>query len=241
MPVNAHDHFNFYKDLEKGLAVIEKNKIQTLVVSMNIDEYLELREKYKKNPLIKIGIGVHPWEVQKDTILNFEDLIKDADFIGEIGLDFFWDKRTALYKKQEEVFEFFLKMAQKYEKIVNIHTKGAEKNVLSLLKKYKLKNPIIHWYSGDIKYVKEYLDLNAYFTISVDAGYSNLTDELINILPIDKILTETDGPTSLEWVNGNYQESDYLIEILKYIAKIKKMDFLKIQEMINNNFLNLGL
>ena len=50
MLINAHDHFNFYKDLESGLNTIEKNKIITLVNSMTFEEYLELKINIQKSP-----------------------------------------------------------------------------------------------------------------------------------------------------------------------------------------------
>lgn len=242
MLINAHDHFYFYKDLESGLNTIEKNKIITLVNSMTFEEYLELKNKYSKNPLIKIGLGIHPWKVDINTNLsNLIEEIKSCDFIGEIGLDFHWDKRTKMYSKQKIIFNEFLFLADSNKKVVNIHTKGAEREVLNYLKQHDLKTPIIHWYSGDLSLIDEYLSIGAYFTIGPDAGYSKTTDEIINILPINRILTETDGPTSIEWINGSYSESDYIKKILEYISNIKKISLSELEKQIYKNYLSLNI
>lgn len=242
MLVNAHDHFEFYRDLNSGLKTIQDFKIHTLVNTMTLKEYYELKSIHKNNELLKIGLGIHPWKIEENT--SIDDLEKEfefCDFIGEIGLDFYWDKRAELYDKQRIVFDYFLQKAQKYQKITNIHTKGAEKEVLYYLKKYNLKTPIIHWYSGPLNLVSDFLELGCYFTIGPDIGYSKLTDSLIDIVPVNKILTETDGPTSIEWVNGIYAESDYIIKILEYISLKKKMEFNTLKFQIFQNYKNLGL
>lgn len=241
MLINAHDHFNFYKDINSGLRTIEENKIYTLVNSMTFEEYIELKNKYSSHPLIKIGLGIHPWKVDEKTDLSIlENEVSNCDFIGEIGLDFYWDERIDMYKRQEIIFEEFLKLADKYKKVVNIHTKGAEREVLDYLKKYNTK-PIIHWYSGDISLIKEYLFIGAYFTIGPDAGYSKLTDEIIKLLPLDRILTETDGPTSIEWVNGIYAESDYILKILEHISNLKNICTSDLKQIIYQNYLSLNI
>lgn len=241
MLVNAHDHFEFYKDIDSGLKKIEIFEIYTLVNSTTLEEYQNLKNNYSLNPLLKIGFGIHPWKVEKDLSMDYEKIIQSCDFIGEIGLDFYWDTRKNLYNKQKEVFEYFLKMAKKYDKLVNIHTKGAELEVLNYLKQYKLNHSIIHWYSGPLEYIPEFLELGCYFTIGPDVGYSEITDNLIDILPINKILTETDGPTSIEWVNGIYSESEYIITILKYIAQKKNLSYAQLQKQIFYNYKNLNI
>lgn len=242
MLVNFHDHFEFYKDLESGIDTIRKNNIITLVNSMTYDEYKKLKKDFNDDHLIKIGLGIHPWKVEKDSeIDSFRKDFKDCDFIGEIGLDFYWDKRENLYDKQRGIFEKFLYYAKEYNKVTNIHTKGAEKEIYNLLKKYELRSPIIHWYSGDISLIKKFLDLEAFFTIGPDFQISKLTDEIIKYLPLDRILTETDGPTSIEWARGFYKESDYIKEILKYISQIKKIDPTKLEDIVYNNYLYLKI
>ncbi|NLJ59147.1 MAG: TatD family deoxyribonuclease, partial [Tissierellia bacterium] len=66
-----------------------------------------------------------------------------------------------------------------------------------------------------------------------------LTDEIVRYLPIDRILTETDGPTALEWVNGNYGYPDYLVAIVEKIADIKNMNLDEVKHRINKNLLRL--
>lgn len=239
MLVNAHDHFEFYKDIESGISTIEKYSIHTLVNSSTPQEYLQLKNKYS-NPLIKIGLGMHPWKVETDTELSeFEKEVAGCDFIGEIGLDFYWDKRTNLYPKQIEIFENIIDLAVKYNKVTNIHTKGAELKVLEILSKYRPKNPIIHWYSSELNLLSEYLQLGCYFTIGPDVKFSETTDKIIELVPLEKMLTETDGATSIEWAINSYHESDYILTMLRYISEIKNIDQNVLKEQIYNNYLTV--
>jgi TatD DNase family protein len=224
MYINAHDHLTAYKNTEEALQIITDEDIMTFACAMDLPDYLETRKIAASNSLIKIGFGIHPWRVEPQTSLeNLEPYIEEADFIGEIGLDTHWDERTGIYPKQKEVFEFFIAMAKKHQKFANIHTKGAEKEILQILEKHQARGHIIHWYSGPLDLVPKFLALDAYFTISVDVGHSALTDQLIDQVPLERMLTETDGPESLEWVTGEYGMPDYIKEIVRYIARRKKL------------------
>lgn len=249
MLINFHDHLAFYEGFDQAINMIEDSEIVTLACAMDLEDYIKIEKYSEKKPLIKKGFGIHPFKIKGDTsTVGFEKYIEKADFIGEIGMDFFWNEEKEYYGKQREVFEYFVEMAVKYDKITNIHTKGAEREVLDILQKHRPRNPIVHWYSGDLALVEEYLELGSYFTISVDVRISSLTDDLIKMLPMDRILTETDGPTSLKWVkeeNGNpegipdYGYPEYIGKIVNYIAELKNLDSEYVENRIYQNYLHL--
>ncbi|MDO5301237.1 MAG: TatD family hydrolase [Tissierellia bacterium] len=242
MYVNAHDHFELYEDLLRGLEVIHRQEIATLAVSMDLQGYRKLKAAYGHDPLIKIGLGIHPWKVTGESSLApLEEELKTCDFIGEIGMDFFWAEEEALYPKQREIFEAFLVKAKDYDKVVNLHTKGAEGPILELLKKYRLRSPIIHWYSGPLELIPQYLDLGAMFTIGPDLGISPLTDELIRLLPLERILTETDGPSSVTWARGVSRDSSFIPEMVAHIAKLKERPLEEVKGQIYQNYLHLKI
>lgn len=245
MLVDAHTHLKHYgNNLSKALEIINEKKIWTLACSMNGSDYLWVKEIARHQRFIIPCYGIHPWEITPDLeeLQNKDEIkrcIQEAAIIGEIGLDFYWAEEQTNYPLQIEVLDFILKQAKKYHKIVNLHTKGAEYEILDLLKKYQLKTPIIHWYSGPFNLVKEYLKLDCYWTIGVDITESTLTKKLVAEIPLNRILTETDGPTALEWVNGEYAYPDYVEEMVKEIAWVKKIDAKTCQKIINQNFKNL--
>lgn len=240
MFVDAHNHLDFFKDkerLEKALDIIKGDNIVTLGCSMDIQSYNFTKKLSKDNRNIIPCFGIHPWEAHNNykNLDLFDEYIKECKIIGEIGLDYFWIKEKEKYPHMKSVFEYFLKKARNYNKITNIHTKGAEEEILNYIKKYGLKTPIIHWYSGDLETLKKLIDYGCYFTVSVDIGYSKLTQEIVKLLPSNRILTETDGPTSLEWVNGKYGYPDEVKNIVNKISIIKKCNYDEIKNKIFKN------
>lgn len=239
MYIDAHNHLDFYGDkLYKAIKIINKNKIQTLACSTDEESYLFAKKLSKDNPFIIPCFGIHPWKADENfrNLDRFEKFIIKTPIVGEIGLDFHWVLEKEKYPYQLKVLRFFFEKAKKYDKVTNLHTKGAEKEVLELIKKYELRSPIIHWYSGPFEILKELLKYGCYFTISVDIGYSKITEEIVKYLPMEKILTETDGPTALEWVNGDFGYPDYIQGIITKISVLKNIPKEEVIKQIYNNF-----
>jgi TatD DNase family protein len=241
MYIDAHNHLELYQDnIEEALTRISQHKIFTLACSMDEKSYLYAKDIALFNPMVVPCFGIHPWEAHKyhDELDLFDIYIKETPIIGEIGLDYYWVEEKYKHPYQRKVLNYFLQRAQEYDKITNLHTKGAEEEILFLIKKYNLRSPIIHWYSGPLDTLKKLLDYGCYFTVSVDIGYSEITDEMVKLLPMNRILTETDGPTALEWVNGEYAYPDYVKRVVKEIATIKGLDAEQVKDIVYKNYLS---
>ena len=228
MFIDFHTHLDFYKDdeIEKVIEDIENNNIQVINCSTNIEKYNQNINTFSSKNIINT-FGIHPWEVKdnKYDIDILEELIMKTPMIGEIGLDFFWEEDKSTYHNQIKVLESILEINKKYNKYINIHTKGAEELVCKLLNKYKIsERTIIHWYSGDYDTLKKLIDMKCYFTCSVDIRYSEKTRQIINMIDKEKLLAETDGPTALEWVNGNYAMPSEIIDVYKNICDVKNIE-----------------
>nr|WP_294574295.1 TatD family hydrolase [uncultured Romboutsia sp.] len=228
MYIDFHNHIDFYKDKEIDSVIncINLNKIKIIACSMDEESYLKNIEISKKSDYIVPIFGIHPWRVKNNIDVDkFEYYIKNTPLIGEIGLDFHWIEDKDTYPHQIKVFEFFLQSAKKYDKYINIHTKGCEELILNLLKKYDISSQsIIHWYSGDKDTLKKLIDAKCYFTGSVDLGYIKHSKDIIKEIPANKLLAETDGPTALQWVNGTYGMPDEIKNVYKNICEIKNLD-----------------
>ena len=228
MYIDFHNHIDFYKDKEIDSVIncINLNKIKIIACSMDEESYLKNIEISKKSDYIVPIFGIHPWRVKNNIDIDkFEYYIKNTPLIGEIGLDFHWIEDKDTYPHQIKVFDFFLQSAKKYDKYINIHTKGCEELILNLLKKYDISSQsIIHWYSGDKDTLKKLIDAKCYFTGSVDLGYIKHSKDIIKEIPANKLLAETDGPTALQWVNGTYGMPDEIKNVYKNICEIKNLD-----------------
>ena len=166
--------------------------------------------------------GSYPLEALT-RVLNAET----APFIGEIGLDFFWAENKAHYPLQKLLFKQQLRHALLTDKLVTIHTKGAEELVLRYINKQialsgiKIRGAsrpriLIHWYSGAPELIPCFLKLGCVFSVGPDilTGNSLVSEEV----PFEQLVCETDGPGSVEWVTGKPGSPEDIIRIYDALA-----------------------
>lgn len=241
MYIDFHNHIDFYKneELQKVYKDIEKNNIKVISCAMDEESYKNNLRFSKECDSIIPTFGIHPWRVTKEfpNLDIYDDYIKNSKMIGEVGLDFHWVEDKSTFEPQVKVFKHFVKKAKKYDKYLNIHTKGAEELIYNILyKENMLEKSIIHWYSGDSHTLNKFIDANSLFTISVDINYSKKSKEFTELIPVRNILAETDGPTSLEWVNGVYGMPSEIINVYNGICNIKNIDDSELKYYINKNY-----
>ena len=241
MYIDFHNHIDFYKndELQKVYKDIEKNNIKVISCAMDEESYKNNLRFSKECDRIIPTFGIHPWRVTKEipNLDIYDDYIKNSKIIGEVGLDFHWVEDKSTFEPQVKVFKHFVKKAKKYDKYLNIHTKGAEELIYDILyKENMLEKSIIHWYSGNTHTLNKFIDANSLFTISVDINYSEKTKEIAKLIPVRNILAETDGPTSLEWVNGVYGMPSEIINVYNGICDVKNIDDSELKYYINKNY-----
>lgn len=242
MYIDAHTHLDFFENnINKAIEDINKNEILTLANSMDIESYIKNKEYSKKSKFIKPCFGIHPWKASyyKRSLEELIPCIEESEIIGEIGLDYLWVEDKSTFGMQRKVFNFILEESIKRNKVITLHTKDAEEEIYEALKKHNYNKVIIHWYSGEIKTLEKFIELGCYFTISVDMGYSEKTNEVLSKIPIDKLLLETDGPTALKWVNGEYAYPSEIKKVYEKVAKFKGINIDDLVEIIENNIRRL--
>ncbi len=214
----------------------------TIYVANSVDmySYLTMRKKFSDCENVKICFGFHPAFVNNFTLTDnkLESLLIQNKFVGEIGLDFFWVEDKNTYNLQIKIFKKQLEIAKKYNLVPMIHTKGAEVEVLNLLKEYRINNALIHWYSGPINLIEDYLKLGSYFTIGPDLLKGA---ELYKYIPLERVFLETDNPTGIPWimnVNSNNRGSDIRLMYEKYSSLMGLTDEY-CKKLFYNNYLQL--
>lgn len=234
--IDTHFHLDYYRNHSQVYDDINKLEQYTLCVT-NLPEVFEsCIDMYKETKYIKFAVGYNPQMVISKNFdkASFLRGMHKTKYIGEVGLDF--SKQYENYKsKQIVIFDFICKVAANENKILSIHSRKADKEVLALLKKNKVKYAIIHWYTGDVNLVKEFIKEGYYFSINPAMLRSLTGKKIIGEIPMDRILVETDGPISK--MNGKKIEPKNLFEVYKRINDIYNInDFNKI---IFNNFKRL--
>jgi TatD DNase family protein len=134
------------------------------------------------------GCGVHPRDadaLHSFTVGRFERLSSRFTLFGEVGLDGEGDP------SQMEVIRDILRVLRDRSVMLSLHTRGAEKEMLSVLHEFHPLAPILHWYSGPLGLIPEFVELGCFFSVS-----ARTRTEVLSKIPSDRILTETDFPAT---------------------------------------------
>jgi TatD DNase family protein len=186
--------------------------------------------------------GLHPCSVKEnfiDELKIVEDLLKQRKFaaIGEIGLDFYWDRNFE--QQQYESFNLQIEWALQYDLPIVIHSRESMEQSINAVKEQqrgKLKG-IFHCFSGTYEHAKQIIDLGFYLGIGGVITYkkSGLAG-IIKDIDLKYIVLETDAPylTPVPF-RGKRNESSYLIYIAQKIAEIKGISMEEVSATTTTN------
>lgn len=187
---------------------------------------VELTEKY---PFIYGAAGVHPDEVGELNENSFQWLKEQClreriVAVGEIGLDYYWDKEN--HALQKEWFVRQLRLAQELNMPVIIHSREAAADTMDILKKeYKPEIPVvIHCYSYSPEMAREYVKMGYYLGIGGVLTFKNAKKlkDVVSGTPLEKILLETDAPYLAPVpFRGKRNDSRKLTYVAEAISEIK--------------------
>lgn len=242
MLIDAHAHLDRYGELlEDALQQIRRNRIFVIGNSMDVPSYKQNLAISDRCDLVLPTFGVHPKLAPKyaDHLHDLAPEIERTPAIGEIGLDFHWVNDSSQYPAQEKVLRFFLAAAREQNKIVNLHTKGGEKKILTLLERYDIQRAIVHWYSGPLDIFRALAEYGVFFTVGVEVLYSQHIQAITRELPTDRLLTETDNPGGLKWLRGTSGMPLVLRQVVRAIADIRRTTPGAIEKTVQENFCRL--
>lgn len=200
----------------------------------SIEPMMEVEEKYS-NTLATMG--VHPCSVEKHfekQLYEVEDWLNKRRFVavGEIGLDFYWDK--SLMKEQKEALKIQINLARQHQIPIILHCRDSFQETYEIVKELKDDNltGVFHCFTGNADEAQKVIDLGFYLGIGGVVTFKNggLAEHIPDI-DINRIVLETDAPYLAPTPKrGKRNEPAYLELIAQKIADLKQMP---IEELIN--------
>lgn len=208
----------------------------------SVSTSLTLAQQY---PFIYAAVGVHPSNVQELTERDYEWLEEKlaapkAVAVGEIGLDYYWDKEPEVQARQRESFSRQLQLAKKLDKPVIIHSRDAAKDTLDVMAAEggSQLRAVIHCFSYTKETAREFQKWDYYFGIGGVLTFKNakkLKDAAAE-LPIERILLETDCPyLAPEPYRGKRNSSLYLPRVVAALAELKGLSCQEIEDITWHN------
>ena len=187
----------------------------------------ELAERY---PHVYAAVGIHP-ENCGDFVSEHMDALRQLArepkvvAIGEIGLDYYWPENPPR-DFQQQVFRSQLELALELDLPVIVHDREAHGDSLAIVKEYPALRGVFHCYSGSVEMARELLALGWYLGFDGPVTYKNArkTVEVAEMVPLDRILIETDSPyMSPVPLRGKRNDSRNVYYIAEKLAQIKGM------------------
>ncbi len=249
--IDSHCHLD-HEPLKSDLSnIIKRSKDEgiekLLTISTSVESFQKIKKIINEDEIIFGTIGIHPHETDNNEIStdyivkNFEENPKIIG-IGETGLDFYYNNSDK--EKQIKSFKKHIEASIKTNSPLIVHSRSAEDETYEILNKYqseKLKI-LMHCFTGSKNFAEKLLKLNAFFSASGIITFKNSIDlqETFKILPLEKILIETDSPYLAPVPNrGKKNEPSFLGYTAQKLADIKDLSKQEITKITTKNFNNL--
>lgn len=236
---DSHSHYNDEKFEEDREEIIEMTKNEGVTkwncVGYDIPSSRFSVELAKKYPFINAICGISPNDVPQsieeidEMLEEVKELIEEGKerivAIGEIGLDYYWNKENK--DIQREMFQKQIELANYYELPIAIHTREAVQDTIEILKNNPVKKKgVFHCCPLNRELVKEALKLDFYISFAGPITFKNAknAEEIVRMVPMNRILIETDSPyLAPEPKRGTRNDSRNVKLIAQKIADFKQI------------------
>ena len=251
--IDTHCHLNdekFSDDLNEVIARAENDGVKQIInFGATLEDSAQAVELAEKFSFMYAGVGIHPSEIENfDENKSVEKIVELAEnkkviAIGEIGLDYYWEKDSAVRLAQQKTFIQQLDIARQLNLPVCIHERDAHGDALKILKSEgKNLRGVLHCYSGSLEMAREVWKLGWLIGIDGPITFKNSAKlpEIVKAAPREMILLETDAPYLAPMPNrGKRNEPSYLLDIAKKVAELRGETLEEVADYTTANAKNL--
>ncbi|WLV24747.1 TatD family hydrolase [Aciduricibacillus chroicocephali] len=251
MLFDTHVHLNardFFEDRDETIQRAREAGVEYMTVVGFDRETIKLAiEIAKQDEKIFAAVGWHPVDaidMSDEDLKWIEELSQHPKVvaIGEMGLDYHWDKSP--HEVQKEVFRKQIRLAKKVKMPIIIHNREATEDVLAILEEESAQEigGIMHCYSDSVDYVDRILALNFHISLGGPVTFKNakLPKEVAVQVPLEKLLVETDAPFLAPHPNrGKRNEPAYVKLVAEKIAELREMSYEELARVTTENAFRL--
>lgn len=246
MIFDTHSHYTDEQFFDREELLLKLNKehfvSEIITCGTDIDSSLECIALAEKFPFVFAAVGYHPEELTRirADIDALRSIINQRVIaIGEIGLDYYWNKENK--KEQIDAFIKQLELSKELKLPVIVHDREAHGDTLEILKKHKPKG-VLHCFSGSAEMAKEIIKIGMYIGVGGVATFKNAKalPQVIEETPIEKLLLETDAPYLAPVpFRGKRNDSSFIPYIAEKIGDIKGISKEEVLKICRKNAYNL--
>jgi TatD DNase family protein len=223
----------------------EQNIGHILNVCISLSSFPAVLKTAEAYPFISASVGLHPndqdEEADEKTLVHLGEHPKVVA-VGETGLDYFRSEGELGWQKER--FRIHIHAAKKLQKPLIVHTRQAKDDTIKILQEETADQigGVMHCFTEDWEMAKKALDLNFYISFSGIVTFKNATviQEVAKLVPLDRILIETDAPYLAPNPNrGKPNEPAYLAMTAEYLARLRGIPLADFAEHTTRNFFTL--
>ena len=253
MIIDSHCHLDYpelYDQLDEVIKRAEFNQVKKLLtICTTMESFEKIKLIIKKYKDVYGTFGIHPHEVKRFTNIDYKFIsvlkkkFKKVIGIGETGLDFYYNHSDTRIQKNS--FIEHIAAASELNIPIIVHSRNAEIDTYEILKSEKKNSNLkvlIHCFTGSKEFAKKLLDIDCYISVSGILTFKNSSEliDTVSIIPIEKLLVETDSPYLAPIpYRGKQNEPAYIVHTVDKLSKIKKISKENAMFSTTNNFMKL--
>ena len=243
--IDTHAHIDMLEEgVNSALDKMSDYGVKKAVIpAVEIGTQGKIVEIINKNENLYGMVGIFPTEAKTYTE-SFENEIesiaqnnKKIVAVGEIGLDYYWDK--SFVELQKEIFTKQIKLANRLNLPIVVHDRDAHKDCFDILThENKNSEVLFHCFSGSVEFMRECVKQGWYIALGGVVTFKNAIKmkDVAKEVPLENLVLETDSPylTPVPY-RGKPNTPAYVKYVAEEIAKIRGMDFAKLADITTQN------
>ncbi len=242
MIIDTHAHLDMLDDPKRAIEeALEANVKKIIIPSVEPETFSKVIDLANTYENVYAQIGVHPSDAQKfndDVAKEMIELAKNKKVVavGEIGLDYYWDK--TFVDVQKKVFKTQIEIANILNLPVVVHDREAHGDTYEILEQMGAKKVLMHCFSGSVEFAKRCIDKGYYIALGGVVTFKNAKKvrQVAKEIPLDYIMLETDTPyLAPHPYRGQQNEPKYIVFSAKEIATLKDTALSEVESITTKN------
>lgn len=237
--IDAHCHLDLYSQPTRIADRANRLQVLTVMVTNLPSAFEKAGPHVAQFDHIRLALGLHPLmaEHHLSERKRFLELVDRTSYIGEVGLDFSNSGKETKHL-QIESFRFVLSAIGIRPKFISIHSRRAESAILEILDEMQYRSPLVfHWYSGPLNVLEKAVERGHYFSVNPAMTQSSTGQKIINRIPPERLLTETDGP--FVKLRGRIIEPPDVRDVEKYLSNLWGIPEPSVRAAVRANFMKI--
>ncbi len=249
MIFDTHIHLNddkLYSNLDEYIKAAQEKGVQKfLCVGWDIPSSKKAIQIAHMYPgIVFAAVSIMPTEHRSyndNSILELKELAKDpvVRAIGEIGLDYYWEKDDEIKEKQKKMFIEQIKLANELNLPISVHCREAIQDTYDILNSFHVKRKsVLHCYSGSLEMAKLFKDINFAFGFGGTLTYKNNKNAVntFDNIDLENIVFETDAPyLPPQEHRGKLNKPEYIYEVVLFASNRKNLDIKEMENITSKN------